>query len=425
MRHLLEQWMARLARGVIERQQPRVIGITGSVGKTSTKEAIRAVLAATARVRSAPKNYNNEIGLPVSIIGGTAPGSSLVAWAVLLLRGMQQQWVRRTSYPEILVLEYGADHPGDLAHLVQIAQPQIGVVTAVGPAHTEFFRTIDRVIAEKQRLVEGLPRDGVAVLNADDAHVMRMRTHTRAQVVTYGFSESADIRGAEYQVAWQQEVPTGIAFKVLAEGSAVPIHLRGCLGTSHASAALAAAAVGLALRQNLVAISHALEQYVPPPSRMCMLAGIKRTILIDDSYNASPLAVMSALEAVGELRTQGRRIVVLGDMLELGPLTESEHVHVGERVAELHPDYFVVVGEAMRGAAARARESGMPEDRVLMFRTAPEAGRYVQDLLASGDVVLVKGSQGMRMERVVVELMAEPLRKAELVCRQDPAWDRR
>ncbi|MBI2482594.1 UDP-N-acetylmuramoyl-tripeptide--D-alanyl-D-alanine ligase [Candidatus Uhrbacteria bacterium] len=425
MRHHFEQWVARLARGVIARQRPRIVGVTGSVGKTSTKEAIRAVLARTARIRSAPKNYNNEIGLPVTIIGGMAPGRSLSEWITLLLRGWWYRLFRSATYPEVLVLEYGADHPGDLAHLLRIARPHIGVVTAVGPAHTEFFGTLDRVIAEKRRLIEALPQDGVAILNADDANVLGMRAHTRARVWTYGFAESADVRGAEYQIAWQDHMPTGIALKILAEGSVVPVHLRGCIGMSHASAALAAATVGLASRQHLVAISHALEQYVPPPSRMALLPGIKRTILIDDSYNASPLAVTHALEVVRAMRTTGRQFVVLGDMLELGAHTDAEHARVGEQVAELRPDYFVVVGEAMRIAAARAQESGLPKDRVLTFRTAAEAGRYVQDLLTPGDVVLVKGSQGVRMERVVVELMAEPLRKAELVCRQDSAWEQR
>lgn len=437
MHRFLLSILSYLARSVVRRQHPMIIGITGSVGKTSTREAIRVVLAADRNVRSAPKNYNNEIGLPIAIIGGHAPGRSPLAWASALLRGVALGSLRSLRYPEMLILEYGADHPGDIAYLTRIAPPTIGVITAVGPAHTEFFRSMERVIAEKRRLIAALPRDGVAVLNRDHEDVYGMRDRTRARVVTYGFHTEADIRGVEYQVTNQflplsagggagggreQRVPTGIAFKVIAGGSAVPVHLTGCVGRGHASAALAAAAVGTALGMHLVEIAHALATYEPPPGRMRLLGGVKRTVLIDDTYNASPLAVAVALEALAEIAHEGRTFVLLGDMLELGPLTEHEHQHVGELIASKGITYFVTVGEAMRHAARGARAAGMPDDHVLEFRTAIDAARFVQDLLQPSDVVLVKGSQGMRMERAVVELMAEPLRAAEFLCRQDSEW---
>ncbi|MBI4434782.1 UDP-N-acetylmuramoyl-tripeptide--D-alanyl-D-alanine ligase [Candidatus Uhrbacteria bacterium] len=434
MRNALQALLSYLARAVIHRQRPFIVGITGSVGKTSAKDAIRAVLAVERSVRAAPKNYNNEIGFPIAIIGGHAPGRSPWRWVSAIGRGIGLAVTRTLRYPEALVLEYGADHPGDLTVLTRIASPSVGVITAVGPAHTEYFRTVERVIAEKRRLIVALPRDGVAVLNRDDENVSAMRDRTHARVMTYGFHAESDVRGAEYQVTYASPpapntsdlrmVPTGIAFKVVAHGSTVPVHLLGCLGRGHASSALAAVAVGTALGMHLVEIAHALAAYDPPPGRMRILGGVKRTILIDDSYNSSPLAVAVAVEALTELQG-GRRIAVLGDMLELGPLTEHAHQHVGELVASRTFEYLVTVGEASRSTAAGARAAGMPADRVLEFRTAPEAARYVQDLLKPGDVILVKGSQGMRMERVVKELMAEPLRAKELLCRQDDEWLRK
>jgi len=432
VRHVLQAVLSYLARAVIHRQRPFIVGVTGSVGKTSVKEAIRAVLAVERSVRSAPKNYNNEIGFPIAIIGGHAPGRSPWRWVSVIARGIGLAITRTLRYPESLVLEYGADHPGDLTVLTRIASPSVGVITAVGPAHTEYFRTVERVIAEKRRLIVALPRDGIAVLNRDDENVYAMRDRTHARVVTYGFHPESDVRGVEYQVTYEQGsgvrgqvsgvVSTGIAFKVVAGGSTVPVHLMGCIGRGHASSALAAVAVGTALEMHLVEIAHALAAYEPPPGRMRVLGGVKHTVLIDDSYNSSPLAVAVALEALAEVATEGRRFVVLGDMLELGPLTEHEHEHVGELVASRTFEYLVTVGEASRHTAAGARAAGMPTDRVLEFRTAPEAARYVQDLLQPGDVVLVKGSQGMRMERVVKELMTEPLRAADLLCRQDEEW---
>ncbi|MBI4143148.1 UDP-N-acetylmuramoyl-tripeptide--D-alanyl-D-alanine ligase [Candidatus Uhrbacteria bacterium] len=460
MRHFLLSLLSYLARAVVRRQRSMIVGVTGSVGKTSAREAIRAVLATDWNVRSAPKNYNNEIGFPVAIIGGRAPGRSPFAWAAILLRGCALACVRLLRYPEVLVLEYGADHPGDIAYLTAIAAPRIGVITAVGPAHTEFFGSVERVATEKRRLITGLTREDTAVLNRDDERVTTMRDRTRARVLTYGFHAEADVRGIEYQVtyaapsnaqsstplqeagSWKLEagdrtidsqtpnsqsptpptVPMGIALKLQVGGSAVPVHLVGCIGKGHASAVLAAAAVGIALDMHLVEISHALEGYEAPPGRMRLIPGVKQTMLVDDTYNSSPLALASALEALVGIEVTGRRIAVLGDMLELGSLTSPEHRHMGELVAARRFDYVMTVGAASRHLAVGAREAGMAADRVLEFQTAPDAARFVQDLLHPGDIVLIKGSQSMRMERVVQELMADPLRAHELLCRQDSAW---
>jgi len=436
MQRILQGILAHLARAVVRRQRPMIVGITGSVGKTSTREAIRVVLAADRNVRSAPKNYNNEIGLPTAIIGGRAPGRSPARWVALVARGLALGAFRELRYPDALVLEYGADRPGDIAYLTRIARPTVGVITAVGPAHTELFRSVERVIAEKRRLIAALPRDGVAVLNRDSEDVYGMRDRTRARVVTYGFHAEADIRGVEYQITYGDQqpatsrqlqavgnrVPTGIAFKVVAGGSAVPIHLTGCIGRGHALSALAAAAVGVSQGMHLVEIAHALAAYEPPLGRMRLLEGVKQTMLIDDTYNASPLAVTVALDALAEVATEGRTFVILGDMLELGALTEPMHRHVGELVASRAVASFVTVGEAMRHAANGARGAGMDADRVFEFPDPRAAARFVQDRLAPGDVVLVKGSQGMRMERAVAELVAEPLRAADLLCRQDAEW---
>jgi len=439
MRRFLLSVLAYLARAVVRRQRPTIVGVTGSVGKTSTRDAIRVVLAADRNVRSSPKNYNNEIGLPIAIIGGDAPGRSPFRWCAAVIRGIALACVRTLRYPDVLVLEYGADHPGDIAYLTRIAGPSVAVVTEVGVAHTEFFRSVDRVIAEKRRLITSLPRDGVAVLNRDAEDVFAMRDRTRARVVTYGFHEDAEVRGLEYQVTHghaelvNQAIsesgrntatppsPMGIAFKVSAGGSTVPIHLTGCLGRGHASAALAATAVGLASGMHLVEIAHALAAYESPPGRMRLLPGVKRTTILDDTYNSSPLAATVAVDALADV-TAGRKIAVLGDMLELGPLTKHVHEHVGELIAARGIDILVTVGEASRSTAASARAAGLPADRVIEFHVALEAGRFVQDLLQPGDVVLVKGSQGMRMERVVKELMAEPLRAEEVLCRQDAEW---
>ncbi|MDO8463321.1 MAG: Mur ligase family protein [bacterium] len=430
MHKLLESLLAFLARAVVRRQRPFIVGVTGSVGKTSAREAIRAVVEVDRSVRAAPKNYNNEIGLPVTIIGGRAPGRSPFAWASVLARGVWRGLVRGFRYPEALVLEYGADHPGDLGYLLRIARPSVSVVTAVGPAHTEFFTSVDRVCGEKRKLITALDRDGIAVLNRDDERVWAMADRARARVVAYGTHEAADVRGIEYRVTYGERgttadastPPTGVTFKVVSGGATVPVHLPGCLGEGHMLAALAGAAVGVGLGMHLVEISHALSQYEPPCGRMRIIPGIKGTTILDDSYNASPLAAIVALRALESLTIAGRTFAILGDMLELGPLTQREHEKVGEFAAAQSLTTLICIGDASRSTARGARAAGMPEDCVLEFSRAEDAGRFVQDLLRPGDAVLVKGSQGIRLERVVRELMADPLRAKELLCRQDPKW---
>ncbi|MFH1098649.1 MAG: UDP-N-acetylmuramoyl-tripeptide--D-alanyl-D-alanine ligase [Candidatus Uhrbacteria bacterium] len=418
MRRLLQSLLATLARAVIRRQRPRIIGITGSVGKTSAREATAAVLRPHYRVRSATENHNNEIGLPLTIISERTPGRSAIGWFCVLARGLVLSFARSSRYPDVLVLEYAADHPGDLVYLLNIARPNIAVVTAVGPAHAEFFKSIERIAAEKQRLVAALPRDGIAVLNIDDDLVAAMSERTRARVVTYGFDEAAEVCAIEHQVRYDDAgFPVGIAFKAVVGGSVVPAALLGCLGRGHTSAALVAIAVGHALGLHLVELSRALRDYVPQPGRSRIIAGIKNTTLLDDSYNASPLAVAAALEMLAGLQVRGRRIAVLGDMLELGSLTEHEHRHMGELAAASGLALLVCVGEASRHLAAGARRAGMSADAIFEFHDALSAGRFIQDRIMSGDVILVKGSRRTRMERIVRELMAEPLHADELLCR--------
>ncbi|MFH1430750.1 MAG: UDP-N-acetylmuramoyl-tripeptide--D-alanyl-D-alanine ligase [Candidatus Uhrbacteria bacterium] len=425
IRRFLEVILAYLARSVIRRQRPFIVGVTGSVGKTSSREAIRVVLGVDRSVRAARKNYNNEIGLPMTILGGRMPGRSLLRWVAVFFRGIGLMTARGLRYPEALVLEYGADHPGDITYLLRIAKPDVSVITAIGPTHTEFFSSTDRVAAEKRKLVTCLGRDGIAVLNRDDERIMAMAERTRARVVTFGFHEEADVRAIEYRTTIVDGRPTGLSFKIAAGGSVVPVRVPGCLGRAHAMATLAAAATGVALGMHLVEIANALERYIPQPSRMRILDGIKNTVLIDDTYNSSPLAAVVALNAFADIPTSGRKIAILGDMLELGALTEREHKQLGVLAASTPVEYLICVGQASHSTAKGARGAGIPEDRVLEFARAEEAGRFVQDMLREGDIVLVKGSQSVRLEKVVIELMADPLKKEQLVCRQDQEWQKR
>ncbi len=429
MRNILQSLLAFFARRILAKYKPVVIGITGSVGKTSTKDAIVTVLhAGNIPVRGSMGNYNNELGVPLTIIGASSGKRSLLGWSFVFCRAKRLIFFRDRSYPRVLVLEMGADHPGDIRYLTALAQPTIAVITAVAPAHVESLGSLERIAREKSALVSAIAKEGVVILNGDDDTVLAMRDRAKGRVVTYGLRESNDIRAVEMQLNAHvddgQTKVDGISFKLTQNGSAVPVRIPGVAGGPAISAALAAAAVGLEQGLHLVEIASAIAHYVPPPGRMRVIDGVKFTTILDDTYNASPRAADAALATLAELpRGEGvAKWAVLGDMLELGNMAEALHYDIGKRVADIRIDYLVTVGELSRDFDRGAREGGMAEDHIFHFAHAAEAGRFVQSRMKKGDILLIKGSQGVRLEKIVKELMADPLRASEFLVRQDASW---
>jgi UDP-N-acetylmuramoyl-tripeptide--D-alanyl-D-alanine ligase len=424
---LLESLLSNLSKQIIKKYKPDIIGITGSVGKSSSKEAIAKVLQAKFSVRYTAKNYNNEIGLPLTVIGvSNPPGGSIFGWLSVLYKAKKLLLVRDVQFPEILVLEMGADKPGDIEYLTDIAPCKVGVLTFISHAHTEFFKTIKKIAQEKRVIISHLRQDGFAVLNFDNEVVMQNIGATKAEIITYGFKDGADLRATDVNIVIDERThwPIGLNFKVLYKGSIVPVFLPKVVSRSAVSAALSGLAVGTIFGVNLVEGAQALASLEGLPGRMKLIEGIKDTLIIDDTYNASPEAARSALDALSrvEVRVGARRYAALGDMLELGPETENAHRELGFRVAELGIDFLITVGEAAKHIAQAAKEAGMDENKVVSFAASSEAGRFLQEKIASGDVVLVKGSQGIRMEKMVKEIMNEPLRASQLLCRQGKEW---
>jgi len=430
----LQTKLAGTAGDVLARHKPTVVVVTGSVGKTSSKEAIATVLRARGEVRASSGNYNNELGVPLAILGEESPGRSLLGWWGVLRRG--RALARGGVYPDMLVLEMGADRPGDLAKLVAFAKPSVAVVTDVSESHLEFFSTIDAIAEEKSTIVRALGPDGVAVLNADNHWTAGMRKLHHGRTLTYGIQNEADLHAEEVQVTDQLPgaaashdvellrelgVPLGTTFKVSYGGQNVPVRLPLVLGKQQVYAALAAAAVGIALGRNLVEVGEALLGYVPPRGRMNLIPGLKRTLLIDDTYNASTVSTIAALEVLGSLKPKGRRIAVLGDMAELGRSSEAGHREVGKHAAHA-ADFAIFVGPKMKMAAEAAEAAGMRDEQHTEVNDSRQVEAALQPVLETGDVVLVKGSQSMRMERVVKGLMAEPERAEQLLVRQYGAW---
>ncbi len=427
MKAFVEKQLAKYASTLIKKQKPFIVGVTGSVGKSSAKDCMGAVLGGGFNTLTSPKNYNTEFGLPLAILGLESGGKSAWKWLCNLRKGWWKAKLGVKEYPDTLVLEMAADHPGDITKLVKIAPPDIGVVTAVGESHFQFFGSKKEIAKEKSVLAQSVPEGGLVVLNRDDELVWEMRRLTKARVISIGFHEEADIHALAdtVKLVCHEGEGCGTSFKVKVAGQTVPFFIHGALGWPTIYSVLCGIAVGMERGLNLVQISERLQHFNPPAGRLHYLAGIKQTILIDDSYNAAPTSVNAALDVLKELplgAEDDKRFAILGDMLELGLVAEEAHRDLGRKVAEKDIDYLVLVGELMNETKKAAIEAGMDEDRVVQFSTNLEAGKFVQAKMKPGDVVLVKGSRAMQMEYVVKELMADPLRAAELLPGDHDEW---
>lgn len=420
-----------LARMIIAKYQPKIIGITGSVGKTSAKEAVLCVVGSKFRVRGSRKNYNNEYGLPLSIIGADSPGRDIFGWFNVFALALGLLIFRSKDYPEVLVLEMGVDKKGDMDYLNSIVACDIGVVTVIGHSHLENFGSIEEIKREKSKLISNLNKGGYAVLNYDDIRTREMAKNSKVRVLQYGFTEGADLQASnlvfKFEETGNAASLSGSAFKVEYHGSMAPVILPEVIGTASAYAALAAVGVGLAMEMNLIEISSALRGFVSPKGRMKLVEGIKKTMIIDDTYNASPQSSLAAIDFIGRIKTEEsfRKVAVFGDMLELGAYSEEGHREVGRALAKAGFDLLVTAGERARDIGRGAVEAGLKEEQVFNFPDNSEAGRFVQDRLKSGDLILVKGSQGARMEKVVKELMADPLSAPAVLVRQEKEWEDR
>lgn len=426
MKKILQLKLKIFARLILQKYQPKVIGITGSIGKTTAKEAIFHVLSKKFSVRTSFKNYNNEIGLPLVIIGSESPGKNFLGWFGVFFKALGLLLWRDKNYPRILVLEMGVDRPGDMDYLVSIAHPQVAVVTAVSFSHLEYFGSLNNIKKEKQRLAESLDKNGLAILNFDSEPVREMAEVVKAKTISYGIKAEADLRAQDIAfnfVRGHYEL-SGVHFKVSYQGAIVPVFMKNVMSEPAVYAALSALAVGLGEGLNLVDLAAALSDFVPPHGRMNPLPGIKHSFLIDDTYNSSPEAALSAIKILSKVSidSSAKKYAVLGDMLEIGAYTEEGHRQVGRAVYDSGIDILVAVGERARDFIRGAKDAGMEDEQVFYFDKPQEAGKFLQNRIKEGDILLIKGSQGARMEKIVKELMAEPEKAAELLVRQGSKW---
>jgi UDP-N-acetylmuramoyl-tripeptide--D-alanyl-D-alanine ligase len=345
-----------------------VIGVTGSAGKTTTKDVIAHFLSVRHRVGKTIGNFNNHVGLPLSIL-------------------------RLPDDCKIAVLEMGMNHAGEIRELAGIAGPHVGVITNIGYAHTEFFRSIDGVAAAKRELIEALPASGTAILNADDERAVRFAAIHAGRSVTYGLSERADVRGEDVEL-----LPGGARFRCL--GATFTIPLAGRHGVRNVLAGIATAKVFGIRPAELVEAAASIPAGKMRGERL-ERAGL---IILNDAYNANPEAMFSMLEVLAATPAR-RHIAVLGEMLELGPESERLHRSVGERAGGAKIDLLVGIRGAARAILEGARASGMSASAAFFFDDPAEAGVALRQIVQPGDAILFKGSRGVRVEQAIEKLL--------------------
>jgi UDP-N-acetylmuramoyl-tripeptide--D-alanyl-D-alanine ligase len=353
---------------------PAIVGITGSIGKSSTKELAAGVLGTKLRVLRSPKSYNNEFGLPLSVL-----------------------MIDDTT--DVAVLEMGTFGPGELTSLTEIARPTVAVVTNVGHTHLERMGSQDGIARAKGELVAALPDDGVAVLNGDDPRVRAMAGLTKARTIFYGYGDDCDLRASDLE----DHGLDGLSFSLHWDGAAqsARLHHAPLLGAHSVYTALAAAGTALAVGMSFAEVTAALLK--PHPAvRLLVVPGPNGSTIIDDSYNAAPASVLAALDILARTPAT-RRLAVLGDMLELGDYEDEAHRIVGRRVAAV-ADVLLTIGPRARIIADEAARSGVTAERIATFDQKEDIIAALTSELRAGDAVLIKGSRGLALEDVVAAL---------------------
>lgn len=384
-----QQAILDYARYILAKRQIDVIGITGSLGKTSTKEAIAAVLGTARPVFKNYGNYSGRFGLPIAL-------------------------GKLGEEHEIAVLEMACDSFDEIRDLADVTRPKVGVVTLISHCHLHYLGTLENIAREKGRLVEALPAEGVAILNGDDPRVRAMGQRAKSRVITYGLDPRAELYADEVRVSAE-----GTMVRVHGHGETVPLRIP-FIGAHHAYTVLAATAAGLVYGLSWHEIASGLEGLAPLPGRTRLLEGVKGSLLLDDSYSADPTSTLAALDALCALPAR-RRLMVLGDMTQLGDYTEEGHRLVGRRCAEV-VDLFVTKGELAQIAADEALCRGMDRAQVRITFTADDALRVLKEALQPGDVLLLKGSSEARLEMITQELLRDRTIAPAVLPRQHRGW---
>ncbi len=418
MKLVLKKILKIITIFIIKKYRPLIIAVTGSVGKTSTKDGIYTSFSGFFNIKRSEGNLNTEFGAPLVFLKSQKSGENLKEWIIIILKGIWLIIKNDKKYPEMIVVEFGADKPGDIGYLSGFIKPDIAVVTAIGdvPVHIEAYKNSEEVVIEKEKIVKALKDGGTAVLNFDDHHVSSMKAKKK---INFGFKNGADVLIKKFETTSLKGSSLILEYKK----REFPIFLSSCIGDSFAYIAASIFAVGITLNVNPEKMIEMVEKIRPAKGRLTIIKGIKNTIILDGSYNASPSSMMSALKALKDIKAK-RKIAVLGDMLELGNFSSEEHRKVGKFAKEV-ADYIFSVGTWSEEVKKAAIQDNFKKENVFAFKNAAEVIKKLEEIIEEEDVILVKGSQGVRTEKIVFSIMRDPERAEDLLVRQSTSWKRR
>lgn len=414
----MQKFLEALVKIKLRRINPKIIGVTGSFGKTSTKQAIYEVLKSRWRVSQSKKSLNTEIGLLLAVLEQPSGFSSPLRWGRILFSACFNAFFGRKY--DFLVLEYGADKPGDIQHLIAVVKPNVAVITHVSRVHQAEgqFKSEKDVFEEKAKLTECLDKSGVAILNMDDKLIGTLNGKLAAK--TFGFSGAGNTKADIFANNLSHE-KNGIAAEIHIGDAAVAANFP-IAGTFHINLFLPALMVGILNGISLEDGIEALQSFNLPPSRMSLIEGKNGSTLIDSSYNASPETVKQAINLLKEFPGK-RKIAVLGNMNELGNYSEAAHKDVGQSIGSWL-DLLITVGESAKSIADSALKNGLPKSKIKALIDPQAAAQLLETEIKEGDIILFKGSQNkVRLERAVKKIMAHPENAKELLCRQEPEWE--
>ncbi|MFH1284789.1 MAG: Mur ligase family protein [Candidatus Peregrinibacteria bacterium] len=406
-----------MARARMRRYKGTVIAVTGSVGKTSTKDAIFTILNSKFKVKRSEKSMNSEFGVMLSVLDIESGYSSLAKWSVLLIKGFYNCFFR--DHSDVMLLELGVDKPRDMDFLLSVVKPDISVMTSIAPVHMAEgqFENMDQIFEEKRKMVDALKEGGIAILNTDNPYLSNLaRLRGKKGTMTFGKNEDADYRAEEIS----QSID-GIDFVLRRKDESVEVRSK-VLGEHQVYVLIPALVCAEIMGIDMPSAIAAISRFSLPPGRMNVISGMNDAVILDSSYNSSPEALKAALNILKVVGEDRHKVAVLGNMNELGKKSRVLHEMIGEIVPDC-ADVLLTIGADAKLIAGKAEENGMKKENVHSFKSADEAAEFFKSKIKKNDVILVKGSQNnVRLEIFVKKIMRNPEEAPSLLVRQEKAW---